>query len=195
MADSRYWMIQDLKFGKGCEKTTFLGSNNSTKDQKDIVAPGYYGNCRKSFNASDPAAGHLYDWAAAINKAQAYYNSSKNVGCAGTGASANACQGICPAGWHVPTRSELENAKKVFQESYNCTAGRCWKPGSAWDGTINGRANGSNGTSETDRGHYWSSTYNSAGTADMLYFNDSGTADFWGLSKDYGVTVRCVRNY
>jgi hypothetical protein len=35
MADGHIWMVQDMKFGDKCNKTTFIGSKD--KDQKDSV--------------------------------------------------------------------------------------------------------------------------------------------------------------
>jgi uncharacterized protein (TIGR02145 family) len=106
MADGRIWMVQDMKFGDLCDKQSFTGSNgkdqiNQVTTLDDIV---YYGGCTNYRTTSTPAArGYLYDWAAAINQSGAYYNGSTSVGCSGTGSAANACQGICPSNWHVPT--------------------------------------------------------------------------------------------
>jgi uncharacterized protein (TIGR02145 family) len=102
MADNKYWMVQDLMFGSKCNKTTFKGS---TSDQTgNIDANGvYYGDCR---NNPTSKGGYLYDWAAAVNHAGAYAGSNAYAGCEGSGSASNACQGICPSGWHIPTRTE-----------------------------------------------------------------------------------------
>jgi uncharacterized protein (TIGR02145 family) len=125
MADGHIWMVQDMKFGDLCSRTTFTGS--SGKDMQGRVSstfPLYYGDCMDMRNVSIPAnRGYLYDFSATLNAAGAYNGGSSNVGCSGVGASANACQGICPDGWHVPTAlntGELYALASVA--GYGCTA-------------------------------------------------------------------------
>jgi uncharacterized protein (TIGR02145 family) len=188
MADGRYWMVQNLKFGEKCNKTTFAGSKS---DRKDLVATGYYGDCR---NNSQSGAGYLYDWSAAINKPGAYHGSYSNVGCAGTGSAGNACQGLCPNGWHVPTKSEFEDANTKFKSKYGC-GNTCWHPSSQWEGVLGGLAyaNGALG-SQNSEGYYWSSTYSSGTDAFHTYIYGTTVIFSRGVAKSFGFSVRCVKN-
>ena len=105
MADGRIWMVQDMKFGNLCNKTTFSGSNGSDQTGKISNASGYtgyYGDCR-SYTLS--GVGYYYDWAAATQQSGAYSGGSYG-GCSGS--TGGLCQGICPAGWHVPSASPGE---------------------------------------------------------------------------------------
>jgi uncharacterized protein (TIGR02145 family) len=105
MADNRYWMVQDLKFGDGCDKATFSGSNGSDQLGKVNSTGTYYGDCTNASDANTPAErGYLYDWAAAINKPGAYFGTNQSVGC--TASNPTSCQGICPSNWHLPERYE-----------------------------------------------------------------------------------------
>ena len=188
MADGRYWMVQNLKFGKGCDKTTFTGSN---ADRKDIVAAGYYGDCRNNGKGD-----YLYDWAAAVNQSKAYYGSTY-IGCSGTGAAANKCQGICPDGWHVPTGNEFEDANNKFKSSYKCTNITCWNHTSAWEAKYSGYT-GNTGTlsSVGNNAYYWHSSRNSNSQAHALFLSNSKNLTVKGnANKNLGFSVRCVRNY
>jgi uncharacterized protein (TIGR02145 family) len=204
MQDGRIWMVQDLKFGDKCDKTTFAGSTSDQAGSKLTSIAGYiYGECR---NNSQPNAGYMYDWAGAIQKAGAYNGSNvTNFQCtgvaAGTGSpNPGACQGIGPAGWHIPTG----NTAGVFydvQNNYNrgCVTNNddCWDANSTWEGVLGGFCN-SNGSfgNHGSYGYYWSSTYLTTSTAYVLRFNSSGTVPgtHYG-DKPNGALLRCVRNY
>jgi uncharacterized protein (TIGR02145 family) len=105
MADGRYWMAQDLKFGDGCNKASFSGS---TSDQKGKVNSSgtYYGDCATS-PANTDVAGYVYDWAAAMNAPNAYKGATACFTCTSAD-NYQSCRGICPAGWHVPTKAEMD---------------------------------------------------------------------------------------
>jgi uncharacterized protein (TIGR02145 family) len=198
MQDGRIWMVQDLKFGDKCDKTAFSGSNGDDQTGKlSAVFPGYYGDCRNNTQAN---AGYLYDWAAAINKAGAYYNSGSDVGCSGTGSTANACQGICPAGWHIPTGySDGEFYDLHYNYNRGCATDNddCWDANSTFEGVLGGWCNDS-GTLGNQGGNanYWSSTYYNNYSAYYLGFTSGNT--YPGMYSHYkynGFSVRCVRNY
>jgi uncharacterized protein (TIGR02145 family) len=190
MGDKRYWMVQNLKFGSGCNKTSFRGGD---ANQINIVAPGYHGDCRR--NDNNAQAGYFYNWLAAMNNVSAYYNSNVNVGCSGTGAAASACQGICPNGWHLPTTQEFSSANTTFSAVYGCQNAACWNASSAWEGVLGGYSSASGSISyPNSRGDYWTSTYSSNSNADRMYFNNS-TISISNAAKNLGLSVRCVRNY
>jgi uncharacterized protein (TIGR02145 family) len=191
-------MVQDLKFGDKCNKTAFSGSDGSNQTGKlSTVFKGYYGDCRNNTQAN---AGYLYDWAAAINNTGAYYNSGSDVGCSGTGRAANTCQGICPAGWHIPTGysdGEFYDLHSNYNRGCVTNNDDCWDANSTWEGVLGGfcDSRGSFGN-HGSYGYYWSSTYLTTNTAYVLRFNSSGTVPgtHYG-DKPNGVLLRCVRNY
>jgi uncharacterized protein (TIGR02145 family) len=187
MADGRIWMVQNLKFGKNCNKIKMTGSKN---DQKDKVAPGYYGDCCSNSYAN---GGYFYDWAAAINKSQAYYNANANVGCSGTGTAASGCQGICPNGWHVPTKEEFDRADAKFNEIYKCGI-NCWTPTSQWESVYGGYVSTSGSVSQQGTSAaYWTSTHNNSGSA--LTFSIKANKIGYGQSlKNTGGSVRCIKD-
>ncbi|MDR3184735.1 MAG: hypothetical protein LBT49_04955 [Prevotellaceae bacterium] len=203
MHDGRYWMVQDMKFGNKCNKTDFFGSVDLDQTGKitSLTDKTYYGDCR---NNTQPGAGYLYDWAAAIQRAGAYYHGSSDVGCYGIGSGTSgtnpgACRGVCPEGWHIPT-GDLSGEFYALHNAAgrNCSTPNdgCWDAGSIWEGVSGGYCN-SSGTLYGQGSHaiYWSSTYNNT-YAYILHFSSGttlpGTNTF---AKYYGASVRCVRNY
>jgi uncharacterized protein (TIGR02145 family) len=204
MEDGHIWMVQDLKFGNLCG-TEFSGS--SVTDQSSHVSDvgTYYGDCTTLTDGSTPAnRGYLYDWAAAVNKAGAYYGSSSNVGCSGTvtgsaGTAPGACQGICPADWHIPTGATTGEFYALQTANGGCvtTNDNCWNKDSAWEG-VRGGYSYTDGTVRVQgtSGYYWSSTVTNGPNAKALYFHaghaSHGHSD---QNKYYGFLVRCVRNY
>jgi uncharacterized protein (TIGR02145 family) len=204
MNDGRYWMIQDMKFGDKCKLNSFSSSSSNTTGKVTSLSGTWYGNCTAATNTSTPAArGYLYDWAAAINKADAYYGSSSNVGCSGTatgtsGTAPGACQGVCPVGWHIPTGTSIGEFQ-VLHNAGGCSTGNddCWDPGSAWTGVLGGRCESDGSlTAQGSNICYWTSSY--AHTSNALTLTTSGGTLYPGTAsraKSFGYTVRCVRNY
>jgi uncharacterized protein (TIGR02145 family) len=204
MADGRIWMVQDLKFGDKCNKTTFSGSDGSDQTGKvtTLTDKTYYGDCTNIRNSSTPAnRGYLYDWAAALNKSGAYSGSSSIVGCSGTGSGATgtnpgACQGICPIGWHIPTgntNGEFSDAYTKFRNAYGCAAYGCWGPSSQWEGESGGLLN-CNGTWREYDMTYISSTHSNGGFYELTSYSSAWQTS--GLaSKCMARSLRCIMNY
>ncbi|MDR0613594.1 MAG: hypothetical protein LBG45_09010 [Dysgonamonadaceae bacterium] len=201
LADGHIWMVQELKFGDRCDKTTFSGSSSDQTGKITSLTDTYYGDCR---NTTQSGAGYLYDWAGAIQKSGAYYGSSSNVGCSGVaagvdGTNPGACRGICPVGWHLPTGASAGEFQALHSAIGGCSTsnGDCWDSSSAWEGVLGGYCTSSGGLySLGSNANYWSSTYDSSTHAYRLYFHssnvDPGTIN--GYKFD-GRSVRCVRNY
>jgi uncharacterized protein (TIGR02145 family) len=203
MQDGRIWMVQDLKFGDLCKNNSYnSGGANDSQGKVSSVFPTYYGNCTAATNTSTPPKrGYLYDWAAAVNKAGAYLHGSYQ-GCSGTTTAANACQGICPAGWHIPTgKSDGEFYDLHTNHGHNCATNNanCWDASSDWEGVLGGGC-GISGTldGQGDYAHYWSSTYDDSNSRDAycLSFAESGVnPGMYILNMASGRIVRCVMNY
>jgi uncharacterized protein (TIGR02145 family) len=205
MADDRIWMVQDLKFGDKCKNNSFSSAESNTTNAVSSSSTTYYGSCTDSRSETDtetptPAErGYLYNWAAAVNKEGAYYNTETYKGCTGTTSGysqTHPCQGICPDGWHLPTSAEYNDATTKFQYAYGCKAQGCWDAASAWVGVLGGIFDPYDmllwyqGTI----GYYWSSTYVNEKEADGLGFNYEWLSTTARGYKDVGRSVRCVRN-
>jgi uncharacterized protein (TIGR02145 family) len=207
LSDGHIWMVQDLKFGDKCgAKTTFSGSNGSDKTNGNYTSlPGtWYGDCR---NNTQPGAGYLYDWAAAIQKSGAY-RGGPDVGCSGTasgtaGKNPAACRGICPQGWHLPTGGANGEFKALYNKYPSGTCGSsncyCWGPSTEFEGVLGGWCSNTGSFGYTgEHGLYYSSTVQSTTSAFSLFFlsskSEPGT-HYNETTKWYGHSVRCVKNY
>jgi uncharacterized protein (TIGR02145 family) len=188
-------MVQDLKFGNLCG-TDFTGSTANKTGYVSSIGT-YYGDCTTKTDGSTPSArGYLYDWAAAMNKANAYPGGSE-AGCTGT-KSETTCQGICPTGWHIPT-GKSDGEYKVLHDTMvsakACSNDACWNAGSAWEGVFGGYT-GAQGTLNYQGTHalYWSSTYLNNVYAYYLWLTKGEAAPASRTDKMVGLTVRCVMN-
>jgi uncharacterized protein (TIGR02145 family) len=125
-------------------------------------------------------------------------------------------QGICPAGWHIPTDGEwyiLENVLKdvnhscnaIRSDSWDCaTAGTKLKFGGAagFEGNLAGFAEYSDNTGDSSglfwdhgtSGYFWTST--ASGT--QAYFRrlnvDSVEVNRGSFDKRFSLSVRCLMN-
>lgn len=127
-------------------------------------------------------------------------------------------QGICPDGWHLPTDSEwkgLEIELGMSQGAANATGwrgtveGEKMKSTSGWNGNGNGtNSSGFNALPGGDVtssgsfygflsfGHWWSSSEVSGTPAwyrSLSYDRDQVARNY--ISKAYGFSVRCIKNY
>jgi uncharacterized protein (TIGR02145 family) len=206
MGEGHYWMVQDMKFGNKCSENTFNSITGNTTGRVSTLSGTWYGNCTNAKDDNIPAArGYLYDWAAAIQRAGAYKGGSE-VGCSGTvtgtGTSPEACQGICPSGWHIPTGGAAGEFNVLYGTLNTCSNWGCWagdKGGTVFAGVLGG------GCTDTGLlhaqgtyGFYASSTSGSTAGACILYYsvgtNYPGTF-YDNNTKSFGHLVRCVRNY
>jgi uncharacterized protein (TIGR02145 family) len=157
-----------------------------------------------------PTYGYLYNWKAVMR------NSSSSS------ANPSGVQGVCPAGWHVPSDAEWKQLTDYVssQSQYQCggsrsniakalasTAGWSSDPESCAVG--NDRSgNNATGFSALPAGNYlgsyysfgynagfWSSTEigNNAAYYRCLYYYAAGVGSI-DIGKSYGYSVRCLRN-
>lgn len=124
--------------------------------------------------------GRLYTWAAAIQ--------------------------ICPPGWHLPTDKEWESLFAAV--SGQSTAGKYLKSKTGWNGNVKGvddvgfsglpadyRDNEGGFNSDGYRAIFWSSTESSSDIAyDMNLFFENVNAALGTHAKDYGLSVRCLKD-
>jgi uncharacterized protein (TIGR02145 family) len=204
MPDGHIWMVQDMKFGNLCNKTTFSGANNSDLigEVTTLTDKTYYGDCTAATTTNTPSnRGYWYNWAAAINKKGAHAGSSSDVGCSGTGSGAiganpGACQGICPVGWHVPT-GDLSGEFTALHNAFgSCSSNdACWNATSLWEGVSGGYFVSMSVLLDAQRGHYVSSS-NNGSTFFHLVFDPSWTRPSYGNAGKYAAyLLRCLMNY
>jgi uncharacterized protein (TIGR02145 family) len=197
MPDGRYWMVQDLMFGT-CTASSFKNDNSEAATKVEpTVAPGYVGHCR---NSSVTGAGYFYNWPAIMNNSMAYYGSSdKSFACSGIGPQNNACKGICPTGWHVPTgmdAGEYYALHTAMSEYWSCSGDDCWSTTSHWATALGGWCESSGYQVWKDWSAYASSTINAGGYVSLEGSYWAGShPNYYPDHKNEGLYTRCVRNY
>lgn len=181
MPDGKVWMVEDLRFGN-CSSSDFL--NYSAVSVVDRVAPGYYGVCMES---TEPGAGKLYNWQAAVNCEEGASGSSFS--------SWSLVRGICPEGWHLPQQSD-------FYYLYNALCGERERfyPGThAFKVVLGGEAAYGYLTNVGRVAGYWTSNqyesnYNDYTGANYVYINESYVSTYGDSYKANGHAVRCIKD-
>jgi len=148
--------------------------------------------------------GRLYNWATAMNLVSSCNSSS----CSSQIQSKH--RGICPAGWHIPSRAEWDALSSYVENNSgcsNCSSGLL-KATSGW--------NNFNGTNQygfsalpggsyspatgrfnnIDGGHWWSASENATNTTYIKYFSSISNTDGLWLSSNRSnlYYVRCLKD-
>ena len=193
------WMAENLNFDPG--------QGGSGEDEYE------WSWCYNNEEKNCDVAGRYYTWAAAIDSVKLANDADnpqdcgygKECGVAST-RSATLVQGVCPTGWHLPSRAEWNSLfTAVGDES---TAGKVLKSQTGWYNRGNGTdafgfsalpAGGRNGDedyyNEGDYAYFWSSTELNSSYAYRMYLDyGSVSATLSFKNKDDGFSVRCVKD-
>ena len=184
------WMAENLNYSDSTNYPSMKGRswcyNNSLN------------NCAKY--------GRLYTWAAAMDSVGTFSTNGKGCGYDKTCTPTYPVRGICPDGWRLPQKAEWEMLFTAV--GGKSTAGKMLKSTSGW--SSNGNGEDSFGFSALPAGYYgngyfnydghnayfWSSMESlSYGAYYMGLYDDYDYADQnYYSSKDYGFSVRCLRD-
>ena len=149
--------------------------------------------------------GRLYTWAAAMDSAGMWTTNGKGCGYRETCSPTYPVRGVCPEGWHLPSKAEWETLfNAVGGES---TAGKVLKSTSGWDDNGNGtdtfgfsalpagnRDYGGSYNGEGDDAHFWSSTEYDSSFAFNMFLGYNFNYAFLFNFKYYGFSVRCLQD-
>ncbi len=178
---SQTWMAQNLNY----ETANSYCYNDSTK------------YCEKY--------GRLYTWAAAMDSAGSWSTNGKGCGYNKTCTPTYPVRGVCPTGWHLPTQTEWNTLLNAF----GCagTQGTKLKSTSGWNRSCNGtdassfsalpagnRYYGGDYDYEGDNAYFWSSTEFNSDNAYIMLLDCSYDDASLDNDKDYGLSVRCVKD-
>ena len=190
------WMAQNLNVGARI--------NGSVTQTNNSIIEKY---CYNNLESNCDVYGGLYQWDEWMN-----YSSSSETNPSGR-------QGICPAGWHVPSDAELCQMETYLDATVNCAntgligtdaGGKMKETGTVhWASPNTGATNSSGftalpgGDRATDGSfwslttfvYFWTSTEYTPGNA---WYRDldnlSAQEDRWRYSKTEGHSGRCVKN-
>ena len=189
------WMAKNLNFAYN-QKTSSLNASSFCYD-----------------NSADSCAkyGRIYLWSAAMDSAAIFGNLGKGCGFGSTCAtgSATVVRGVCPDGWHLPSKSEFNTLVKTAGGT--SIAGKALKSTSGW--YREGYGTDAYGFSALPAGwrdsignfsrvrywaHFWSSSESENfdnEVYDMSIYYDYKTAyTTGGTDKSYGLSVRCLKD-
>ena len=185
-------------------KTVSIGSQTWMAQNLNYETANSY--CYSNTPSNCTKYGRLYTWAAAMDSAGTWSANGKGCGDAKTCTPTYPVRGVCPTGWHLPTKAEFETLFTAVGGS--STAGTKLKSTSGW--VENGNGTDGYSFSALPAGYwnryqsydyvgsfaaFWSSTEDDSSYAysmDLQY-----NSDYAGLSpwyKYHGYSVRCVKD-
>ena len=183
---NQVWMAENLRYGTLID-TTFDQSNNDTIEKY----------CYLNQPGMCDSLGGYYQWWEMMQ-----YNPADNAVFGTT-------QGICPAGWHVPTDEEWKSLEKNTgmvpadanaEEVWRGTQGDSLKYGGAtgFDALLAGDYNHNDHHWEllAEEGIYWTASELDANNTWMRRLHKDQPGIFRGKSqhKEHGRSVRCIRS-
>ena len=184
------WMAENLNYADSVKTPSLKGKSWCNANDSD--------NCVKY--------GRLYTWAAAIDSVKLYTETSMDCGYYGQAcALPDLVQGICPTGWHLPSKSDWD-ALITAVGDWRPTAGKVLKSQSDWNG--DGRGEDSFGFSALPAGSrgamgyfdsvgaaFWSSSAESdAGAYGLSLHDDDDEVVLVNYVKKAAYSVRCIKD-
>ncbi len=191
----KVWMAENLNFDY----------NHGTA--KSVCYENKPENCEKY--------GRLYTWAAAMDSAAIFSKDGARCGYGKKCDAIGTVRGVCPEGWHLPSKEDLEELKKLAGQKAGDIdkAGTVLKSSAGWKEDDGKSGNGSDGFGfgalfagdynsifghfnfEGSSADFWSSTeLNERYAYDLALYYSSEYAFVYVDIKDFGYSVRCVKN-
>jgi uncharacterized protein (TIGR02145 family) len=192
---SQLWMKENLKTTHYADETSLV--DGSGVDVWEDYTTKYWFVCGNDLVYKD-TYGLLYTWAAVMN------------GAIGSSSNPSGVQGVCPAGWHVPSDTEWTQLID-YLGGESVAGGKMKETGtihwltpnteatneSGFSGLAGGMRTSSGGFSGTGSyyGYWWSSTESSSSRASArsLYYSSTNIPSS-SSSKNMGFSVRCLRD-
>lgn len=139
------YLNQDIFYGEFTDdrdgqvyKTTAIGFQNWMAENLNyadsVTTPSLKGRSWCYENSGDSCAkyGRLYTWAAAIDSGALYNDKGLDCGYGKACSLPDTVYGICPEGWHLPTRAEWDALCDFVDYEQNIGVGMALKSKSGW---------------------------------------------------------------
>jgi uncharacterized protein (TIGR02145 family) len=184
------WMKQNMRVGT---RINVAGNQSNNSIIEKYCYADTASNC--TTNHPNQPDGGLYQW----NEAMQY-------------SSTPGAQGICPAGWHIPTHDQFTTLERSVCTSGSCatdfpyditttgyrgtTEGTNLKPNgtSLFEGNLAGDSFGGSFYNRGAGGLFWSSL-GSGGSAWYRYLSSGGAQVYRNqVDQSFGLSVRCLKN-
>ena len=189
-------------------KTVTIGTQTWMAQNLNYETASSY--CYKDSASYCSKYGRLYTWAAAMDSVGTWSTNGKGCGLGTTCSPTYPVRGVCPDGWHLPTKAEFETLFTAV--GGKLSAGEKLKSTSGWNDYYGGSGNGTDAFAfsalpagdrnddggygnEGDYAYFWSSTEsNSIYAYNMFLYYYTGSANLNDYDKDYGFFVRCLKD-
>ena len=194
------WMAENLNYA-------YTGVPYEYIKESEVYASDSMSWCYDNDPANCAKYGRLYTWAAAMDSVGTWSTNGKGCGDGSTCSPTGTIRGICPEGWHLPSKTEWNTLFTAV--GGRSTAGKVLKSQTGWDDSGNGTdafgfsalpAGYRNSTGDyANEGYianFWSSTedYINSANSVYLYYSDVGAYLSYTYYKNYGRSVRCVKD-
>jgi uncharacterized protein (TIGR02145 family) len=186
-------------------KTVTIGTQTWMAENLNYETENSY--CYKDNASNCSKYGRFYTWAAAMDSVGTWSTNGKGCGYGTTCSPTYPVRGVCPSGWHLPTRAEFETLFTAV--SGESIAGQKLKSTTGWSysGITNEDAFAFSALPAGDRGDngvyryggdlafFWSSTEDHSYYAyrmHLSYYYDG--AYLSSFNENFGSSVRCLKD-
>ncbi len=205
VAPNRFGAVCDKRDGQ-CYKTVKIGDQVwMAQNLNYSLNPGeqsWYGGGENYTEGDCSVYGRLYTWAAAMDSAAVFSNDGKGCGYGVECEPNEKVRGVCPEGWHLPSREEWLTL--ITAMGGLGKAGTALKSQTGWYNERNGMD--AYGFSALPVGYrpppggflqgydarFWSASEGNDYGAYFLYLIVSDYAHLGGNNKDFAFSVRCL---
>ena len=199
-------IFEDSRDGK-IYKTVLIGKQIWMGQNLNYEAANSY--CYSDDTSFCSKYGRLYTWAAVMDSVGKWKTNGKGCGYGKTCSPTYPVRGICPIGWHLPTKDEFNT---LFLSTRADLDGGVLKSTSGWNDYKGQSGNGADPYSfsampagaKSGQGYFfddgsstsfWSSTENSPNMTYNMTLKNYGVGAILGAgSKNFGCSVRCVKD-
>jgi len=192
------WMAENLNYAYTSNPYKYDSKYGSyTSDSTSWCYDDDPSNCDKY--------GRLYTWAAAMDSIGTWSTNGIGCGYGSTCSPTYPVRGICPTGWHLPTKAEFETLFTAVGGSFQ--AAKMLKSTSGWDAAgkatdvygfsalpAGGRDNKGAFSSPGRYAYFWSATEFRDYAYNMFLYSNDEFAYLEYEHKYLGISVRCVKD-
>jgi uncharacterized protein (TIGR02145 family)/uncharacterized repeat protein (TIGR02543 family) len=186
--------------------SAFTDGRNSKTYKTVAIGAGIWMAENLNYDTADGTGSWCYDESNCTQYGRLYNWNTAMGGATSSSANPSGVRGVCPAGWHLPSRGEWDDLMTAVGGS--SMAGAMLKSTSGWYDDGNGtdgsgftalpggyRYSVGSCTAGGGGGHWWSTTEYGSGNAydRRMYYNYDGVYEDYN-GKGFGYSVRCVRD-
>lgn len=191
--DGNCWMMENLDLGAMDLKIDLDSTNTNINN---TITAATFNGWRKRYSSTNYTSGEFISrYGTDVYASERFgtlYNYYAATGgtISGTGVSANAKYDICPAGWRMPSNSELTGLYSVYN-SATLLRSPIESDGAAF--TTASRFSSNSGAGTGKNGYYWTST--ATASSNIVYgmsFSSSSVTTDLNSYRYYGQSIRCI---